>query len=232
MLPLLPLFVLAAAPTHLRLVPRSSVESGVDAHQGVPTDAELVALAVEGERGAFRQLYDRHVDRVTLRAGRLLRSKFEAQDVVQDAFLEALRDLRKLREPARFGAWLERIVVHQVHRRFRKRRVLHTLGLSSILSVVQGPGRSEGAQVTPLDEFAAHGARPEQILELRKLDELLNEVSLVERSAWMLRRVDELPLAEVAVQCECSLATVKRRIAKVDAIVSRHFSLQVKEDEP
>jgi len=202
----------------LRLVQGQPGSAG--AHLG---DAELVALANGGQRQAFQELYNRHVDRVVLRAGRLLRSKFEAEDVVQDAFLEALRDLGKLREPHRFGAWLDRIVMHQVHRRFRKRRALHMLGLNSILGLVNGPGRAQEPPA-PLDEFAASSASPDQLVQLGQLDALLSQAGFHERSAWMLRRLDELPLAEVAVQCECSLATAKRRIAKVDQLLLQHFS--------
>ncbi len=226
MLPLLSLSIVAVAP-HLRLVPGSGARSAREV-----TDAELVSLVLAGQRPAFQELYNRHVDRVLLRAGRLLRSKYEAQDVVQDAFLEALRDLRKLREPHRFGAWLDRIVMHQVHRRFRKRRALSMLGLSSILGQGAGSGQATD-QLAALDQFAAASVSPDHLAQLRQLDALLCQVGDGERSAWMLRRLDELPLAEIAVQCNCSLATIKRRIAKVDQLLARHFSFAPgEEDKP
>jgi RNA polymerase sigma-70 factor (ECF subfamily) len=220
-------FLVAVAPglaPHLRLVhgpkERKAAQLG---------DDELVTRAVGGQRPAFQELYSRHVDRVLLRAGRLLRSKFEAQDVVQDAFLEALRDLAKLREPQRFGAWLDRIVMHQVHRRFRKRRALQVFGLSPILGLLSGSARSQ-EQPAPLDEFASSCASPDQLTQLRELDALLDQVSLSERSAWMLRRLDDLTLAEVAVQCACSLATAKRRVAKVDQHLGQRFSSVTSEE--
>jgi RNA polymerase sigma-70 factor, ECF subfamily len=42
------------------------------------------------------------------------------------------------------------------------------------------------------------------------------------RIAWMLRRVEGLPLAEVATLCDCSLATAKRRITDADRCVAAH----------
>ncbi|HXS19072.1 MAG TPA: RNA polymerase sigma factor [Polyangiaceae bacterium] len=229
MLPLLSLSIVAVAPPlHLRLVQGSRLEPGARE----VSDAELVHLVQSGQRHPFQELYNRHVDRVLLRAGRLLRSKYEAQDVVQDAFLEALRDLSKLREPQRFGAWLDRIVMHQVHRRFRKRRALSMLGLSSILGQRTGSLQTQ-EQPTSLDQFAHVSVSPDHLAQLRQLDVLLRQVSDSERSAWMLRRLDELALAEIAVQCDCSLATAKRRIAKVDQLLSRHFSfVQSEEDKP
>ena len=71
-------------------------------------DAELVAAARDGDRAAFAQLYDRYAGMVhAVVLARAPRS--EVKDLVQEAFLRALRKLATLRDPRAFGGWLASI---------------------------------------------------------------------------------------------------------------------------
>jgi len=94
-----------------------------------PDDATLVARVIAGDRAGEEALYRRHAPRVLRLATRLLRSNQDASDVLQDAFVSAFEDLSVLREPEAFRAWVHRITVRLVHRRFRRRRLLGMLGL-------------------------------------------------------------------------------------------------------
>lgn len=173
-------------------------------------DGALVAAVLTGERAAEEQLYRRHAPSVLRLATRLLRSHEDAMDVLQDTFVTAFEDLDGLRDPDAFRAWVHRIAVRLVHRRFRRRRLLGWLGLS---------GKDDVSLESLADERASQEAR----MELRWLDRALLAVDDRDRIAWMLRNVEGLSLDEVAATCDCSLATVKRRIAAADAVVARHF---------
>jgi RNA polymerase sigma-70 factor, ECF subfamily len=83
-------------------------------------DGDLVAAALSGERSAFEVLLDRHVDRVRLLAARLLRAE-DAEDVVQEALLQAFLGLERLRDPERFGSWLYGITLNLARMRLRRR---------------------------------------------------------------------------------------------------------------
>ncbi|HTV22113.1 MAG TPA: RNA polymerase sigma factor [Polyangiaceae bacterium] len=170
-----------------------------------PLDRELVERALGGEPLAQQLLYRRHVRAVTERVTRLLSRIGEAEDVVQDAFVEAFACLPSLDDRSRFGGWLMRIAVHQAHRRFRRRRLLARLGLD------------RGNDDARLEAIADPGLDPERRLQLRRLDDELARLPSTLRLAWMLRYVEGCELTEVAAQCNCSLATVKRRIQRADA---------------
>ena len=73
-------------------------------------DEELVALARDGDGEAFGSLVRRHQDRARLVAMSLVSDWAEAEDLAQDAFVRAHQNLDLLSDPARFGAWLARIV--------------------------------------------------------------------------------------------------------------------------
>lgn len=207
--------------TPLRVVQRHVVSASlsrphlVDAPSVAPTsradDAALVADVIAGDRAAEEALYRRHAPSVLRLATRLLRSHEDALDVLQDAFVSAFEDIEKLREPSAFAAWTHRIAVRLVHRRFRRRRLLGMLGLDRRNDEV------------PLESLADDSASPEARVELRWLDAALTRVDDRDRVAWMLRFVEGLPLEEVAVVCDCSLATAKRRIAAADAVARRHL---------
>lgn len=176
-------------------------------------DAELVARARQGDGGARRELYLRHVRPVAGRVTRLLARAGDAEDAVQDAFLEAFRDLDRLREPSRFDAWLMRIAVHQAHRRLRRRRLLLRIGLA------------EDADDATLEALAAPDCDVELRLKLGRLDQALARLPSELRLVWMLHHAEGCELAEVAELCGCSLATIKRRLARARDRIAHQIDL-------
>lgn len=76
------------------------------------TDAATVALARDGDSDAFRALVERHGRAVYRVAHRLTGNASDAEDVVQDTFLKAYRQLGRFESRANFGTWLHRIAVN------------------------------------------------------------------------------------------------------------------------
>lgn len=177
----------------------------------VVEDEALVLAIRAGDRRAEELLYRRHAGAALGLATRLLRSREEAMDVLQDAFVTAFERLSDLREPAAFRPWLLRVTASLVHRRFRRRKLLGLLGLG------------QKGEPIALDELADPSASSEARAELQLLQRKLATVSDAERAAWMLRHIDGFALEEVAETCGCSLATAKRRIAAADDVIRAHF---------
>src|SRR5215468_8390767 len=92
-------------------------------------DGELVRRVRRGDKWAEEALYHRHVRSVTRVVMRILARSSEAEDVVQDAFVIALNEVRDLRDVDAFGEWLLSIAVRQVYRRFRRWKLLRAVGL-------------------------------------------------------------------------------------------------------
>jgi len=82
----------------------------------------LVERAQQGDHEAFASLAGAHVDRCYAIAYRILRDPHRAEDAAQQALLLAWRDLRTLREPERFEAWLHRLVVNACYAEARTER--------------------------------------------------------------------------------------------------------------
>jgi RNA polymerase sigma-70 factor (ECF subfamily) len=180
-----------------------------------PSDSELVTRVLSGDRRAEELLYVRHVGYVMSLCLRLLGRRDEAEDAAQDTFVDVLEQLATLREPARLKHWITRIAVHKAHRRFRRRKLLRGLGL------YDAPLSEESLLPPSLQQ-----ASQEQAAELERLSRVLLRLPDEQRAAWVLRYVDGHKLEEVAVLCDCSLATAKRRIGAADSVIRQHVQLE------
>ena len=83
---------------------------------------ELVRRARDGDRDAYDILVTQSVDAMYRVARLILRDYDRASDAVQEALVRCWRDLRQLRDPERFDAWLNRILLHAITEEARKRR--------------------------------------------------------------------------------------------------------------
>jgi RNA polymerase sigma-70 factor (ECF subfamily) len=183
----------------------------LDSAPGRATDADLVTLARQGDRGAEEAIYRRHVRYVAGIVARLLDHRAEAEDCVQETFAIALERLEAVRDGDALRAWLAQIAVSQVRRRHRRKKLLRLFGLD------------RSTDDATLETYAWRGVSPEVSADLTRLHALLACLPAEQRIAWSLRNVEGHALEEVAAVCACSLATAKRRIAAADARVRALF---------
>lgn len=171
-----------------------------------PTDAVLVGAARGGERWAKEALFRRHAPLAMGLAYRLLGSDAELEDVVQEAYFQALDKLHRLKEPQAFSSWLAGIVVRRVQQLLRHRRVLSKLGLRHALPVDP-------------DLSLACSTPPEVAAELARLYAVVDQLSTQARLVLLLRRVDGYSLPEIAELLGCSLSTAKRRMLEAERVL-------------
>lgn len=188
--------------------PRTSPDGGdVDPAAASDVDGPQGADAFHARPDASA-LFRRHAAHVARVATRLLGRDAEVEDVVQDVFLIAFRGLGALRDPAATKAWLTKVAVRVSTRRLRWRRVRRLLGLESHAGYEDLPDPSLSSE--------------EQVV-VSRIYALLDRLPVVDRVAWTLRRVDHNPAEVVATLCHCSLATAKRRIARVDEAIRQEL---------
>jgi RNA polymerase sigma-70 factor (ECF subfamily) len=152
-------------------------------------------------------LYRRFSPYVAAVAMRILGRDHELDDLVQDAFLNALRGLADLREPAAIKGWLARITVRLAIRRLRQRRLRRLLHLDDDVFEYESP--------------AAPAATPEQRALLARLYRVLDELPAGDRVVWVLRHVQGEQLQRIPELCGCSLSTAQRRLRRAQAAVER-----------
>jgi RNA polymerase sigma-70 factor (ECF subfamily) len=173
-----------------------------------PSDEALVRSTLEGEAWAAEALYRRHHGLVAGLAFRLLGGDADVDDVVQDAFLQALASLSRLENPAVFSSWVASMVVGIVGKKLRRRRLLERLGLR----------RREALDV---DTFLATSCPPDVASELKAVYAVIDALGTDARLALVLRRVEGFTIEETAKQMNLSTGTVKRRFAEAEAALAR-----------
>lgn len=154
-------------------------------------DELLVRRAQRGERFAFDKLVERHEQRLYTLAARVLGSRDDAADAVQDALVRAWLALPRFRGDARFSTWLYRITVNAAHDARAKRR--------------EPPAEEPPDPVDPRDRFAEQELSGELQRALNALDESY-------RVAVVLYDVLGCSYAEIAELTEVPEGTVKSRI--------------------
>ncbi len=155
-------------------------------------DAAAVAQALAGDRDAFRQLVERHSQAIFRLAFRMTRNEQDAEEVVQETFLRAYRNLEQFESRANFGTWLYRIGVNCSLDLVRSRR-RHVEGRE-----VAPEGEDAG---DPLDSIPAANPGPDRLAiagQMRKRVEIeLARLSETERTAFLLRHVEGRSIEEI-----------------------------------
>ena len=156
---------------------------------------ELVVRAQEGDHDAFARLATSSIGRLNAVARLILRDTALAEDAVQDALVEAWRNLRALRDPDRFDAWLNRLLVRACQDAWRRR---------SRLALVELPLKA--------DNDVPIGDAESRIAAADELERGLRRLTLDQRAVVVLAMYLELPLAEVAATTGVPVGTVKSRL--------------------
>jgi RNA polymerase sigma-70 factor (ECF subfamily) len=161
----------------------------------------LVERAQAGDRMAFERLVERRLDRAYRIARAILGNDADARDATQDAFLDAWRRRTRLRDPARFDAWLGRILVNGCRqlRRGRRRRAIREIAVADLAA--------------PLDAMPAVAPSPdERTVALDTLERAFERLTVPERTILVLHHLEHQPLAEIAATLDIPIGTVKSRL--------------------
>jgi len=155
---------------------------------------ELVDRAKRGDEEAFDTLARQVGDRCMAIAVRILRDVDLAEDAVQSALIVAWRELRTLRDAARFEPWLHRILTNECYAEAR-RRSRWSAGIHVL--EVDGPVDSGGV-------LTVH--------DRDQLERAFRRLTLEQRAVLVFHHYLDLPMAEVAERLGVPLGTAKSRL--------------------
>jgi RNA polymerase sigma-70 factor (ECF subfamily) len=168
------------------------------------SDAALVQGIACKQEWAAAALWARFGTLVYRIADRGLGSPHEAEDLTQDVFLCLFRKIGTLRDPNALRSFVVSVTIRNLRWRLRRRRVRQWIHLT---------------ETGELPELPARGVDLGQALH--RFYRLLDKLRVDDRVVFVLRRVDGMALKEVARATGYSLATVKRRLCRADAALSR-----------
>ena len=162
---------------------------------------EIVAGLRKRDRQAAHAFYERYEKRINRVVWRMLGADPEHGDVVQQVFANILSSVQSLRDPQALDSWVTGVCANTVRRELRARKYRRFLH----------PAMDRPADAYCRDETG-------QGVVVQRVYELLRRLKAEHQVVLTLRYIEGLTLGELAAACDCSLATVKRRLARARRI--------------
>ena len=200
-----PVTFLAVATLYTEMVKSATPESATPALEwGEQSDEGIVQAVLDGNTALFELLMRRYNERLYRTARAITRDDREAEDVMQQAYVNAFASLRQFKGQARFSTWLTRITINEALARVRRRGRYEPfeddpMDANSIVPIPSGPDPERQA-------FAS---------ELRDLLEwAIDALPAGAREVFMLRDVEGLNTADTAASLGVSEDVVKTRLSR------------------
>jgi RNA polymerase sigma-70 factor, ECF subfamily len=166
--------------------------------------AAVLARARQGDSDAFRALVEQHGRSVFRLAYRMTGNEQDAEDVVQESFLRAYRQLGRFESRANFGTWLYRIVSNCSVDLMRSKQARH--------DQVRGDSLDESVVELP----AADGPGPERMAQSAEIDrrvqDALGALSPLERAAFTLRHYEGRSIDEISATLGLGTSAAKHSV--------------------
>ncbi len=186
------------------------------------SDAELARRVAGGENAAFEMLMRRH-NRTLFRTARaILRDDAEAEDTLQEAYLQAYQAIGSFRGEAKLSTWFARIVANEALMRLRKRvrraEIVPLQSSAAIENFNEIPDPS--MQTSP--ESSAQRAETRRLLEAQ-IDALPDAY----RTVFVLRAVEEMSVEETAAVLQIPEATVRSRFFRARSLLREGLAARI-----
>ncbi|MBV9082735.1 MAG: sigma-70 family RNA polymerase sigma factor [Acidobacteriaceae bacterium] len=165
---------------------------------------------VEADSDAHTRLIQQHLRRIFLLIYRIVDNVDDAQDLTQETFIKALQRQRQLKDLDKAGQWLSKIASNTAID-FLRRNKRH-----AVTSLTDSPAQMPAGMENPEELVLITEHRSELRTGLGMLTER-------ERMALLLRDIEEMPAHEVALQMNCSMATVRSHIANARIKFKRYL---------
>ena len=181
---------------------------------GLVPDVELVRLAQKGDGTAFAELVARHQRQLYRLALRMTGSEADAQEVLQEAFLNAYQKLPNFRGEAQFSSWLYRIAANSALMRLRRKRRAPDALTDQPLEL-QGPRFSAEGYLDPPPRSDWSQRADEKMMDRElgtAIDQAVNGLPDDYRTVFLLKDVDGLSNEEIADALELTVPAVKSRL--------------------
>jgi RNA polymerase sigma-70 factor (ECF subfamily) len=166
---------------------------------------DLVTAAMGGNRFAFQQLMTMYEEKIYRMVFFRTNSRPDAEDICQEVFIQAFKNIRRLKDPERFAGWLFRIAANRIRDHYRKKRV------RAIFSFLPDVERDADVR-SATDERSDVMENIERQAFWKRVHAMLDRLSQMEREVFLLRFYDDLGIREISEVINKSQSTVKTHL--------------------
>ena len=191
------------------------------------TEAEMVADILAGETRLYHELIRPHERSVYLMALSYLKNEADAEDVAQEAFVRAFRNLASFRGESKFSTWLISITLNEARNRVRRQSVIRMESLD------EPPDENKTISPALLRDWREIPSEAVEREEVRKLIlQAVEELPDIYRQVFLLRDVEELNINETAKVLNLSIPSVKVRLHRARMMLQKRLAPQLKRTNP
>jgi RNA polymerase sigma-70 factor (ECF subfamily) len=178
-------------------------------------DAELAARVAERDAAAFEALMRRYNGKLFRIARAILKNDADAEDALQEAYLDAYRHMRDFRGSAQLSTWMTRIVINQALMRLRRQKRDHM-----VVPFARPTDHSDQREVDVVDEHAESPQRTVLRAELRRvIERQIDALPESFRAVFVMREVEDMPVDEIAACLSIPPATVRTRVFRARSLL-------------
>jgi RNA polymerase sigma-70 factor, ECF subfamily len=186
-------------------------------------EADLVRRTAARDATAFEMLMRQHNGRLFRVARAILKSDTEAEDALQDAYLDAYRRIGEFRGESRVGTWLTRIVINHSLMRLRKHKRDRV-----VVSFAERGRDEETPEIDPADTQAEPPSSATFRAEIRQiLERRIDELPVAFRTVFIMREVEDMSVDETAACLGISPATVRTRHFRARALLRESLARDI-----
>jgi RNA polymerase sigma-70 factor (ECF subfamily) len=188
------------------------------------TDLALAERIGRGDQLAFEALMRKYNGKLFRIARAILKDDSDAEDTLQDAYLEAYRHIGDFRGGSELATWLTRIVINQALMRVRKER--RRTSILPFRNAVTSETESPEAQV-PDQRSEPASASVIREETRRMLERRIDELPVAFRTVFVMREVEEMSVEETARCLSISPATVRTRLFRARALLRESLARDI-----
>jgi RNA polymerase sigma-70 factor (ECF subfamily) len=168
-------------------------------------DQILVREAKRGSQQAFEQLVEKYKKKAYFLARKLLTNSEDAEDVAQEAFIKAYKNIGSFREEASFWTWFCRIIVNLAHTHLRQRYLLNKFRIFS-----KRTEEEEGKGEKPIIDLRKGPLEKTLDRELKeKIDQAIDSLPGKQKEVFVLKHLENFKIEEISQVLNISPGTVK-----------------------
>jgi len=189
----------------------------------IRSEAEIIAAILAGEMQLYHELIRPHERSVYMMALSYMKNEADAEDVAQEAFIKAFRNLSTFRGDAKFSTWLISITLNEARNRLRLQGIVR---MQSLDEPPDEDGAVSPALLRDWREIPSEAVEREEVWALiKKAVETLPEIY---RQVFLLRDVEELDVNETAQTLSISISNVKVRLHRARMMLQKELAPQLK----
>ncbi len=175
----------------------------------------IVKKAQAGETRAMEQIITIYNDKIFRLLFYRINSWTDAQDLTQETFIKAFKNIRKLKEPEKFKSWLYSIALNLITDFYRKRKLLSFFGRT--------------AELDSMVEYDLYSENKPALVKAKEFEKEVREkymefLSKNEKQIFMLKYIDDLTILEIAQTLNKNVSTVKTHLYRGIKKIRKHGS--------